>query len=119
MLDLPWSPPSNPLVVHSHCYQKSLGQGGCATETLNGLPGFRASEIDSGCCGMAGSFGYEKEHYEFSLKVGETRLFQAIRKSPQTEIVAAGFSCRSQIAQGTGRKARHLVEVLAAALSPP
>jgi Fe-S oxidoreductase len=68
---------------------------------------------------MAGSFGYEKEHYDFSLKVGETRLFPAIRKSPQTEIVAAGFSCRSQIAQGTGRKARHLVEVLAAALSPP
>jgi Fe-S oxidoreductase len=66
---------------------------------------------------MAGSFGYEAEHYELSLAIGERRLFPAVRaRAPECEVVAAGVSCRQQIAHGTGRRARHLVEVLAEAL---
>jgi Fe-S oxidoreductase len=73
--------------------------------------------VDSGCCGMAGSFGYEKEHYDLSIAIGERRLFPAIKATkPDCEIVAAGVSCRQQIADGTGRRAKHLVEVLADAL---
>jgi Fe-S oxidoreductase len=81
------------------------------------LPEAKVEEVDSGCCGMAGSFGYEKEHYEMSLAIGNHRLFPAIKaKGPEWEIVAAGVSCRQQIAHGTGRRAKHLVEILAEAL---
>jgi Fe-S oxidoreductase len=74
---------------------------------------YNVQEIKSGCCGMAGSFGYEKEHYKLSMQIGELDLFPAVRKSPQDEIIAApGTSCRHQIEEGTGRKARHPVEVL-------
>jgi Fe-S oxidoreductase len=80
-------------------------------------PGFTAEEIDSGCCGMAGAFGYEKEHYEISLQVGEMRLFPAIRESrADALIVASGTSCRQQILHATGRKALHIAEALAGAL---
>ncbi len=108
---LPASSTPRALRVHSHCYQKALGEAGCATEVLNAVPGFAAAEIDSGCCGMAGSFGYESEHFEFSRQVGETRLFPALRAG-SADTVAAGFSCRAQIA-GAGFHARHLVEFLA------
>jgi Fe-S oxidoreductase len=78
---------------------------------------YKASEIKSGCCGMAGSFGYEKEHYEVSMKVGELVLFPSIRKSGANTIIAAsGTSCRHQIADGTERSALHPVEVLYFAL---
>ena len=81
------------------------------------LPGAAVEEVDSGCCGMAGSFGYEKEHYDLSIAIGERRLFPAVRgKAKDCEIVAAGVSCRQQIAHGTGRRAKHLIEVLAEAL---
>lgn len=84
---------------------------------LHAIPGFDVSEIDSGCCGMAGSFGYEKEHYEFSLKIAELKLIPAVRAMPHDAIIVAnGISCRSQIAHITGRRARHLAEVLAIAL---
>jgi len=72
--------------------------------------------IPSGCCGMAGSFGYEKEHYEVSMQVGELVLFPAIRKASDYEIAAPGTSCRHQIHDGTGRKAKHPVEILWEAL---
>jgi Fe-S oxidoreductase len=73
--------------------------------------------IPSGCCGMAGSFGYEKEHYELSMKIGELVLFPAVRKqTDQTIIAAPGTSCRHQIKDGTGKKALHPVEVLWQAL---
>ena len=69
--------------------------------------------IPSGCCGMAGSFGYEKEHYDISMKIGEKVLFPAVRNEPETTIIAApGTSCRHQIKDGTGRIAQHPVEVL-------
>jgi Fe-S oxidoreductase len=74
---------------------------------------YTVEEIPSGCCGMAGSFGYEKEHYELSMKVGELVLFPAVRKADQSEVIAApGTSCRHQIRDGTGREALHPVEVM-------
>jgi Fe-S oxidoreductase len=73
--------------------------------------------IPSGCCGMAGSFGYEKEHYDLSMKIGELVLFPTVRKQPEEVIIAApGTSCRHQIHDGTGRKALHPVEILWQAL---
>ena len=82
-------------------------------EILDRIEGISVSEIDSGCCGMAGSFGYEKEHYELSMQIGENRLLPAIRnRSEGAAVVACGFSCRHQIADGTGVKAIHWVQSL-------
>lgn len=102
------------VLLHGHCHQKAVVGTQPTLDVLQAVPGFDASLINSGCCGMAGSFGYEREHYDFSMKVGETRLFPALRESTkETVIVADGVSCRAQIEQGTGRTARHLVEVIA------
>jgi FAD/FMN-containing dehydrogenase/Fe-S oxidoreductase len=116
-LDLPFSTGARSILLHGHCHQKALVGSSPSLQILRLLPGAKVEEVDSGCCGMAGSFGYEKEHYEMSLAIGSRRLFPAIKsRGPECEIVAAGISCRQQIAHGTGRHARHLVEVLAAAL---
>lgn len=78
---------------------------------------YKVEEIPSGCCGMAGSFGYEKEHYKLSMKIGELVLFPEIRKcTPDTIISASGTSCRQQIMDGTSRKALHPIEILYDAL---
>ena len=104
--------------VHGHCHQKALVGTTPTLNVLKAVPGFHVSEIPSGCCGMAGSFGYEKEHYDISMKIGELHLFPEIRNSPSnTLIVASGFSCRNQIAHGTQRKALHLAEILASQIS--
>jgi len=101
------------LLVHGHCYQKALTGTRALMEMLK-LTGADAREINSGCCGLAGSFGYEAEHYELSMKIGEERLFPAVRSaSAETIIAASGMSCRHQIEAGTGREALHPVEVLA------
>ncbi len=101
------------LMVHGHCHQKSLYGTTAMEKILKSIPNLEVEIIDSGCCGMAGSFGYEKEHYELSMKVGEDRLFPAIRgKEDDTGLVACGFSCRHQIFDATGVQARHWVEVL-------
>jgi Fe-S oxidoreductase len=87
---------------------------------LRRIPGAEVIDLDAGCCGMAGSFGYEKEHYEVSRLVGEQRLFPAIRKAePDTVIVAPGFSCRMQIQHFTGRTAVHPAELLYSLLAEP
>lgn len=105
------------IYLHGHCHQKSLiGVGKCA-EMLRLIPGAKVNVIPSGCCGMAGSFGYEKEHYETSMAIGEMVLFPAVRKAVtqklQNVIVAApGTSCRQQILDGTGVKASHPIEIL-------
>lgn len=101
------------LLIHGHCHQKALSKVDY-TAFILGLPSnHTVSVIPSGCCGMAGSFGYEKEHFDLSMKIGELVLFPSIRKSdPNTKIVAAGTSCRHQITDGTNRKAVHPVEVL-------
>jgi Fe-S oxidoreductase len=108
-----FSPNEKTIAFHNHCHQKSLIGSAHTLRVLQALPGAQIIEIPSGCCGMAGSFGYEKEHYDFSLKIGEDRLFPAIRSlSPQAQLLASGTSCRSQISHGTGAHARHLAEVL-------
>jgi Fe-S oxidoreductase len=82
------------------------------------IPNATVEEIPSGCCGMAGSYGYEREHYDISLKVGEDRLFPAVRAADEaTILVAPGTSCRHQIADGTGRTSIHPIVLLAEALA--
>ncbi|WP_159523377.1 FAD-binding and (Fe-S)-binding domain-containing protein [Sunxiuqinia indica] len=104
--------------LHGHCQQKAIAST-ASTKTMLEIPkNYIVSEIPSGCCGMAGSFGYEKEHYELSQKIGELVLFPAVREAQQQEIISApGTSCRHQILEGTGRKVLHPVEVLYDALS--
>jgi Fe-S oxidoreductase len=103
----------NKLMIHGHCHQKSLYGTTAMERVLSRIPNLVVEVLDSGCCGMAGSFGYEKEHYDLSIKVGEDRLFPAVlRKEESTGLVACGFSCRHQIAHGTGTEAKHWVEVL-------
>jgi len=103
--------------LHGHCHQKSLSSTGPTREMLSLPRNYKVDEIRSGCCGMAGSFGYEKEHYDLSQKVGELVLFPAVRKaSPEILIAAPGTSCRHQIKDGTGRQSFHPVEILHDAL---
>ncbi|MBI5372067.1 MAG: FAD-binding protein [Sphingobacteriales bacterium] len=105
------------VLVHGHCYQKSFSLQNCIRECLEIPENYSASLIPSGCCGMAGGFGYEKEHYALSQQVGELVLFPAVRAAGPDEIIAAsGTSCRHQVKDGTGRKALHPVEVLYEAL---
>jgi len=103
--------------IHCHCHQKSLGNQKVTFDILNLPTNFKPTIIPSGCCGMAGSFGYEKEHYEVSMKIGELKLFPAIRKTAEDTLISAnGTSCRHQILDGTGRKALHPVTILKNAL---
>jgi Fe-S oxidoreductase len=103
--------------LHGHCHQKSLATTTASMKMLELPVNYKVEEIPSGCCGMAGSFGYEKEHYELSMKIGELVLFPEVRKTPEEVVIAApGTSCREQIAHGTGRKAFHPVEILYDAL---
>ncbi len=105
------------VVLHGHCHQKALSSTKYILESLAVVPGLQVQEIPSGCCGMAGSFGYEKEHYELSMKIGALVLFPAIEQTADGTIIAAsGTSCRHQIKDGTGRTARHTAEILYDAL---
>ena len=99
--------------VHAHCHQKAIVGAEATAQILNLPRNYSVELIPSGCCGMAGSFGYEKEHYEVSMQVGELVLFPAVRSAGTEEIIVApGTSCRHQILDGTGRKALHPGEVL-------
>ncbi|MEZ5004182.1 MAG: FAD-linked oxidase C-terminal domain-containing protein [Chitinophagales bacterium] len=103
--------------LHGHCHQKALSKVDHTAWILSLPENYNVEVIPSGCCGMAGSFGYEEEHYEVSMKVGEMVLFPAVRKAtPDTLIAAPGTSCRHQIKDGTDRKAMHPVEILYQAL---
>jgi len=106
------------LVFHGHCQQKSLIGVAASVSILSFPANYTVTTIPSGCCGMAGSFGYEKEHYDLSMKIGELVLLPAVRKQSDDVIICApGTSCRHQIKDGTGRKAKHPVEVLYEALA--
>ncbi len=106
------------VLFHGHCHQKAI-VGTAPALTVLRAAGFQAEPVDSGCCGMAGSLGFEREHYDISLAMGERRLLPAVRRAPaEAEIVAMGVSCRQQIAHGAGRRAKHLVELLVE-VSPP
>jgi Fe-S oxidoreductase len=99
--------------LHGHCHQKALASVESTRKMLSIPVNYKVEEIKSGCCGMAGSFGYEKEHYDVSMKVGELVLFPEVRKTgPEVIIAAPGTSCRQQIMDGTGRSAQHPIEVL-------
>lgn len=104
--------------LHGHCQQKALSGVASTVKMLSFPENYSVEIIPSGCCGMAGSFGYEKEHYDLSMKIGELVLFPAVRKANDETIIAApGTSCRHQVKDGTGKKALHPVEILFDALS--
>jgi Fe-S oxidoreductase len=99
--------------LHGHCQQKALSSVAPSVKLLSLPENYKVETIPSGCCGMAGSFGYEKEHYDLSMKIGELVLFPTVRKQTDDVIIAApGTSCRHQVKDGTGKKALHPVEVL-------
>ena len=105
------------IILHGHCQQKAVGSLADSVTALSLPTNYTVQTIPSGCCGMAGSFGYEKEHYDVSMKIGELVLFPNVRKNASTCTVAApGTSCRHQIKDGTGAKAQHPVEILLEAL---
>ena len=105
------------ILYHGHCQQKAIATTAPIIRILSLPENYSVEEIPSGCCGMAGSFGFEKEHYDLSMKVGELILFPEIRKSKNGTIVAAsGTSCRQQIKDGTGQQAHHPIEILYDAL---
>jgi Fe-S oxidoreductase len=101
------------IMLHGHCQQKALSSVSPSVKILSLPSNYTVETIPSGCCGMAGSFGYEKEHYDLSMKIGELVLFPAVRKQDAETIIAApGTSCRHQVKDGTGKKAMHPVEIL-------
>lgn len=105
--------------IHVHCHQKSLSDQKVTFDILNLPKNFKPTIIPSGCCGMAGSFGYEKNHFDVSMQIGELKLFPVIRKTSESTLIAAnGTSCRHQIHDGTKREALHPVTILRRALLP-
>lgn len=107
------------VLVHGHCHQKSAVGMTATMAALDAIDGVSAHLIPSGCCGMAGGFGYESEHYELSMQIGELHLFPAVRQAAaaaETIVIADGTSCRCQILQGTGVQTYHLAEFLALSL---
>ena len=106
------SPLTRPILVHPHCHQKAFGTAPKVLEALRLIPGAAPKLIESSCCGMAGSFGYEAEHHDISLAMAELSLLPAVRQAPEALVVADGTSCRHQIADGAGREALHLARVL-------
>lgn len=116
-LERVFQPQSGAILLHGHCHQKAL-IGTRYSQELLAFLGYRVTEAGSGCCGMAGSFGYEAEHYALSMKLGELTLFPAVQaQSPDTLIVAAGISCHEQIEHGTQRSVLHPAQVLFQALA--
>ncbi|MBN1669025.1 MAG: hypothetical protein JW862_18170, partial [Anaerolineales bacterium] len=113
-------PDRPPVLLHGHCYQKArppaadgMPVGVAATVAMLAQAGYPVEVVDAGCCGMAGAFGYEVEHYSLSLQVGEQRLFPAVRAaSPQVIVAAAGVSCQAQIEDGTQRQAVHPITLI-------
>ncbi|MYE58845.1 MAG: FAD-binding protein [Alphaproteobacteria bacterium] len=110
--------PEGRALVHAHCHRKSFDGPDAVLAALSLVPGLEAALVESSCCGMAGSFGYEAEHYEVSMKMAEAALLPAVRAGgPDTLIAADGTSCRHQIADGAGRQAEHPARILERALA--
>ena len=111
--------PNETVLLHGHCHQKAFATVGAAVKALQLIPDLTVETFNSTCCGMAGAFGYEAEHYEMSLKIGELGVLPKMRAAPPATLLAAcGTSCRHQIADGAGREARHLVRLLDEASAP-
>ncbi len=105
--------PGRTALLHGHCHQKAFGTTGAAADALRLIPELAVETFDSTCCGMAGSFGLEAEHYDVSMKIGELGVLPKMRGAPpETLLAACGTSCRHQIAEGAGREARHIVRIL-------
>lgn len=112
-LDIDWMPAQRAVLYHGHCHQKAHIGSRPSLDALRLVPGQTVREVNSGCCGMAGSFGFEKGHYEISRKIGAERLFPAVEAAgPDTEIAVSGVSCRQQIDHFTSRTPRHVAELL-------
>ncbi|MSP78778.1 MAG: FAD-binding oxidoreductase [Dehalococcoidia bacterium] len=109
---------SQQVLFHGHCHQKALVGTQASVAALRMVPGLDVRVIEAGCCGMAGSFGFEKEHYDISMKMAERRLLPTIRETPNAQVVVTGVSCRQQVEHGTGRRPLHLAEFLVEALLP-
>lgn len=105
------------VLLHGHCYQRALWGTSATHRALQMIPNCSITELDDGCCGLAGSFGYEAEHYDLSMTIGEQRLFPAVRGTPDALVLASGVSCREQIAHGTDRHALHPIEFFAQCLA--
>jgi Fe-S oxidoreductase len=108
-----WDEAEQPMLVHGHCHQKAFGLMDGVLAALRLLPGAQVSMIESSCCGMAGSFGYEAAHHEASMRMAELSLLPAVRAAGDAIVVADGASCRHQIADGASRQALHVAQVLA------
>src|SRR5450759_234513 len=109
--------PQSKALLHGHCHQKAFEAFMPMQEVLGWIPGLKVEIVDSSCCGMSGSFGFDAEHYEVSMKMGEAGLLPAVRNAAaETLIIAAGTSCRHQIGDGSRREAIHVAQVLANAL---
>lgn len=109
-----------PVLFHGHCHQKASSATAGSVRILRALAGDRLDELDAGCCGLAGSFGFEAEHYELSMRIGEQRLFPAVNAASEDALICAtGVSCRQQIAHGTDRAAEHPVVLLRQAITLP
>ena len=105
--------PGQTALLHGHCHQKAFNTAGAAAGALRLIPELTVETFDSTCCGMAGSFGLEAEHYDVSLKIGELGVLPKMRAAaPETLLAACGTSCRHQIADAAGRDARHIVRIL-------
>ena len=111
---LEFKPQAEKALAHTHCHERALVGSGALKEALS--LAYTVEEIDAGCCGMAGSFGYETEHYDTSMAIGRRGLFARMELEPDALVVTSGFSCRRQIEDATGRKALHPVEVLRQAI---
>ena len=104
--------PDVPILLHGHCHQKAFGAVSSILDVLRLIPGAKPELIESSCCGMAGSFGYEAKHYEVSMQMAEASLLPALRRAPDAIVVADGTSCRHQIADGAQRQAVHVARLL-------
>jgi Fe-S oxidoreductase len=101
-----------PCIYHGHCHQKALGAQAGTVSALRKTPGIQLDVLDAGCCGMAGSFGFETEHYNLSTKIAGLSLLPRLAQAPDAVVIASGTSCRHQILDLTGRKAVHPLEYL-------
>ena len=111
-------PLEQPLLVHGHCHTKAFGVAPALLQALSIIPGAEPKMIESSCCGMAGSFGFEAEHIDASMQMAELSLLPALRNAPDAIVVAGGTSCRHQIADGAQREALHLTELLLRQIKP-
>lgn len=115
-LQLPLTRHSEKILFHGHCHQRTLCGTAGTTEALRMVPGLQVTALDAGCCGMAGAFGYEKDHYDISVQIANLELIPAIKAEPEAIIAATGTSCRHQIRDLTGKGALHPMQIIASAL---